>query len=57
MEIKCGICGHRGDADEFTPKQAGPDDPDWECPNCGCGVITPATLTDDFFQAVQDAAP
>ena len=57
MQIKCGFCEYRGDADEFVPRdqECGPD---WICPKCLLGVYVPATLTADDLAALggKDAA-
>ena len=59
MQITCGICGHRGDADKFAPRHQDPYGPDWVCPKCECGVYVAHTLTpEDLFELrSQDARP
>jgi hypothetical protein len=59
MQITCGICGHRGDAERFLPENVGmlPEDisaPDhnWVCPCCLCEILVPATLTADDLAAL-----
>ena len=57
MQIKCGFCEYRGDADEFVPRdqECGPD---WICPKCLLGTYVSATLTvEDLIsiEAMDDA--
>ncbi len=50
MQITCGICRHRGDADTFVPRTPDTYGPDLVCPKCECGVYVPATLAvEDLF--------
>lgn len=53
MEIKCGICRHQADAAKFIPEKSGPEDPDWECPKCGCGVFVPGPIPGEFLKKVE----
>ncbi len=59
MQITCGICGYRGDADEFVPIREDSCGPDWVCPECQCGLYAARTLTpEDLFELrSQDARP
>lgn len=66
MQIKCGICGHVGDAERFLPENVGilPEDvlgpgPDWICPSCLSDLYVPATLTPEDLAGLlnQDTRP